>query len=166
MKYTKELLEPLVKESRSLAEVLKKLGKRVSGGTHAHVSRRVKLFNIDTSHFLGQSWNKGKIANNRLSAFDYLKSSYVKSHLLKIKLIQDGLKKEQCELCQNVSWMGKKIPLELDHINGNHEDNRIENLRIICPNCHAQTPTHGAKNKSYKVGGIDQQKESSVLETE
>ncbi len=64
-----------------------------------------------------------------------------------MRLFKEGIKKEQCENCNNTHWLNKKIPLELDHINGNNTDNRIENLRILCPNCHALTLTYRGKNK-------------------
>jgi hypothetical protein len=76
---------------------------------------------------------------------------HIQSHRLKIKLIRDGVKEHKCEICNNSEWMGLPIPIELDHINGDHYDNRLCNIRIVCPNCHAQTPTHAGKNVgSYK----------------
>lgn len=71
---------------------------------------------------------------------------YINSHVLKKKMIKDGLKQHKCEICQLTKWNDKPIPIELDHINGNHHDNRLENLRIICPNCHAQQDTNSGKN--------------------
>lgn len=150
MRYTKEVLEPLVLSSLSVTDVLKKLGKRIDGGTHAHVAKKIKSFGISTSHFIQGPHNKGKRSAQRLSALEYLKSSCIKSHTLKLKLISDGVKKAECEICKNSAWMGNRIPLELDHINGNHYDNTLENLRIVCPNCHAQMPTNAGKNKLLK----------------
>jgi hypothetical protein len=77
-------------------------------------------------------------------------SSY-QSYKLKRRLREEGLKKEQCERCMNVLWNGEKIPLELHHINGNGRDNRLENLLLLCPNCHAQTKTYREKNSTRKV---------------
>lgn len=61
----------------------------------------------------------------------------ITSHKLKLKLIKDKIKEHRCEICGLDSWNGKPIPIELDHIDGNHSNNELENLRIICPNCHA-----------------------------
>jgi 5-methylcytosine-specific restriction endonuclease McrA len=65
-------------------------------------------------------------------------------------LINEGIKEHKCELCGITEWNGKPAPIELDHINGKHTDNRIENLRILCPNCHAQTPTWRKSKSSLK----------------
>jgi len=71
-------------------------------------------------------------------ASEYLGTNkHITSHKLKIKLIRDGLKENKCELCGLTEWQGKPIPLELHHINGNHYDNNLNNLQILCPNCHA-----------------------------
>lgn len=69
------------------------------------------------------------------------------SHTLKLKLFESGLKERRCEVCKNTEWNNKPIPLELDHINGERTNNTLENLRILCPNCHAQTPTYKTKNR-------------------
>lgn len=81
------------------------------------------------------------------TAMEYINSGdYIASHKLKIKLIKDKVKLHQCENCWHVSWEGSPIPICLDHINGDHHDNRLENLRILCHNCHAQTDTFSGKN--------------------
>jgi RNase P subunit RPR2 len=66
---------------------------------------------------------------------------------LKNRLIKEGFKKEICEKCNNDLWLGSKIPLELDHIDGNSSNHKFENLRMLCPNCHAQTDTYRGANK-------------------
>ena len=71
---------------------------------------------------------------------------------LKRRLFREGLKKRMCETCQRYSWNGQPIPLELDHINGRRTDNRLINLRILCPNCHAQTPNYGGRNGHRRKG--------------
>jgi Zn finger protein HypA/HybF involved in hydrogenase expression len=82
----------------------------------------------------------------RKTALDYIESTHVKSNTLKIKLIEDGLKKHECEECRLNIWNGKLIPLELHHVDGNRYNNSIENLQIICPNCHAQTSNYSGRN--------------------
>jgi|LakMenEpi03Aug12_release.lakeMendotaPanAssembly.Ray.scaffolds.fasta_scaffold1126710_1 hypothetical protein len=77
----------------------------------------------------------------------YLESTQaISSYKLKRRLIRDGYKLAKCEICGLTEWNGLPAPLELDHINGLHSDNRLENLRIVCPNCHAQTPTNSGKS--------------------
>lgn len=87
----------------------------------------------------------------------------ITSTKLRLKLLKDKVKEHKCESCNYTEWLGKLIPLELDHINGNHYDNRLENLRLLCPNCHAQTETNSGKNRG-KYGGVDQLAESTVLD--
>lgn len=75
-----------------------------------------------------------------------VENSTYQSFKLKNKLLKEGLKECKCEKCNNTEWLGKPIPLELHHINGDRTDNRIENLQILCPNCHAQTDNYRGKN--------------------
>ena len=142
-----------IKNSTSIRQVLDKLNLVPAGGNYATIHNYIRKNNIDTSHFLGQGHNKGKSKNNGYSGnspiplTDILKEgTSVQSFKLKTRLIQEGLLVEQCESCKKIDWLGKKIPLELDHINGIKNDNRLNNLRLLCPNCHAFTSTYRGKN--------------------
>lgn len=97
----------------------------------------------------GNRGGKGlKESSFRKTAIEYINSTCVKSHLLKLKLIEDGLKNHQCEKCKETEWMGSKIPLELHHADGNRFNNKLENLLLYCPNCHAIEPNNsGAARK-------------------
>lgn len=75
-----------------------------------------------------------------------VQNSTYQSNKLRLRLLQMGIKTHQCEMCLRVEWFGSPIPLELDHINGDKHDNRLFNLRVICPNCHATTDTYRGKN--------------------
>lgn len=96
--------------------------------------------------YKGDRGGHGKSAPNRKPAVEHLyEGSTIKSHRLKLALLRDGLKTARCEGCQGSEWVGKPMPLELHHINGNPFDNRIENLQMLCPNCHALTDNHAGR---------------------
>lgn len=137
-----------VRTSCSVAEVVAKLGIR-PGGNQARMSERIRQSGLDTSHFMGQAWRRGvKIPTVLPRPLDELlvDGRLLQTNRLKKRLIADGLKEDRCEMCLRDSWNGHPIPLELDHINGKREDNRLANLRILCPNCHAQTQTYRGRN--------------------
>ena len=98
--------------------------------------------------YKGNMGSKGlKINHSYISAIEYAaKPQGVKSHVLKEKLIRDGIKAPCCEICGLSEWMGKPIPLELHHKNNKHYDNNLDNLQILCPNCHAQQPGNSGAN--------------------
>ena len=146
--YSEQELREAVKKSTSIRQVLEKLDIVPAGGNYQTTNRRIKKLNIDISHFTGQAWNRGKVIGPKRPIEEYLiENSVVQSFKLKGRLIAEGLKQHKCECCGITEWNGKPAPIELDHINGNHHDNRLENLRILCPNCHAQTDTYRGKNK-------------------
>ena len=156
-KYTKEILEAIVSESFSIRQVLQKLGLKEAGGNYQNIKVRIKNFEIDTSHFHGQTWNKGKkwsktkdISDKLVQHSTYSSGLPISSYRLKNQLIRLGYKQHICEKCNNVEWLGEIIPLELHHVNGNRFDNRIENIQLLCPNCHALTDNYRAKNMSAR----------------
>lgn len=104
--------------------------------------------------FTGQGWNVGLKFKPRISkSLDLIlteNSTYQSYKLLK-RLIIEGKKEKKCECCGSIKWNGREIPLELHHINGNRTDNRLENLQVLCPNCHALTDNYrGKKNQIVK----------------
>jgi RNase P subunit RPR2 len=128
-----------ISENRSKAEIARILNCRV--GTLQNALARMDI------EYDGNKSNKGKASKSYKSAHDYMASEqYVSTHRLKLKLLKEGIKKHQCEMCKITEWMGKPVPVELDHIDGNRYNNDLSNLRVLCPNCHAQTDTYSGKN--------------------
>ena len=158
----KELLQKLVEESNSFSEILRKQGKAVSGASVKLLKSKLEEYGIKTL-FISESLSGKK--SKPLSEILVENSNY-SSQDLKKRLIKEGLKEDVCEVCGLPNeWHGKPLVLQLDHINGNHYDNRLENLRVICPNCHSQTDTF-ANKKNKKVNHcIDCGKEISSRST-
>ena len=129
-RWTKELLEPVIFGSYSIAEVLTKLDLRPSGGNYANLKKNIRLFDLDTTHFKGKAWNKG--------LHRPLGTLKCKTAIRKVILKEVGNK---CEECGIIDWQGKPLTLELEHIDGDNTNNSRDNLRILCPNCHSQTDT-------------------------
>lgn len=141
----KEYLQKLVNESKSLSEVLRKMNKAVSGTSVKMLKETLISLDICFNHLTNYPRKNKKYELNDI----LIENSIYQPSKLKRRLIECGLKKDVCEICgQTNEWNGKHLTLQLDHINGNHYDNRLENLRIVCPNCHTQTDTFGNKTKN------------------
>ena len=153
-KWNEETLRAIVLTSNSKGEILAKIGIPHSGGNYQSLNARLQKWSISTDHFMGQGWSKGKVFREKWKSTDMLliNDSLRSSAYIRKRILRDGLKENKCEICgQGEIWNGNQLTLQLDHINGIHSDNRIENLRILCPNCHTQTPTHSGKNKKCKT---------------
>ena len=147
-KWSKEEFDKAVTDSISISEALQILGTDPIGGNYRTFHAYTRLYNTDTSHFLGKSHLKGKKRNLTKVALDLLlvKDSLYSSKNLKQRLVDDGYLKYNCDLCSISEWKEQPISLHLDHINGDKFDNTLENLRLLCPNCHSQTDTYCGKN--------------------
>lgn len=146
--YTDQQVIEAVKTSDSRRQVLAKLGLVEAGGNYACLKKLIDKLQLDTSHFTGMLWSKGKTLSPKRNVKDYLDNKQtITSHKLRLRLIKEGIFEAKCYSCQNTTWLDKPIALELEHINGDHSDNTLSNLTLLCPNCHAQTKTYRGKNK-------------------
>lgn len=152
--WTEKQLREATKTSRSFRKTIFKIGLRPTGGNYKQVKKYIKEYNIDISHFTGRGWNKGLSGRKmpRIPTKEILKrGTTFQSYKLKNRLFDEGVKKPKCELCGwNKKSVDGRIPVELDHINGDAMDNRLKNLRILCPNCHSLQTTHRALNSRKK----------------
>lgn len=147
----KEELIKIVMNSFSYANVCRNIGVSSVGGNFNTVKKYIKLYNINIDHFTGQCWNTGdkyKFNGKIIQLEEILKGEHpdYKSSSLRIRLIRNDIKENKCEMCGIVEWNNAKISLHLHHIDGDNTNHKLENLKILCPNCHSQTDTFGAKN--------------------
>ncbi len=153
--WTIDELRNAVYNSKSYRQVLVRLKLRPAGGNYDQLKKYIVQYKIKTTHFTGQAWNKGMSGvgkPQRTFGEILISHSYYQSYKLKPRLIAAGMKPGYCEHC---GWAEKTVdgytPLELDHINGDRHDNRMENLRILCPNCHSLTPTYRGRGKRKTI---------------
>ncbi|MFD8448721.1 HNH endonuclease signature motif containing protein [Streptomyces coelicoflavus] len=151
VKWTREALQEAVSASTNMCEVLRHLGLDVVGGHHTHISRRIKAYGIDISHFRmptrkGKPW-RPRTPEGLLVEQSPAEARRVPSDRLKWAMTAVGAP-ELCALCGNDGiWQGRPIPLEVDHVDGDWRNNRVENLRLLCPNCHSITDTYRGRGK-------------------
>ena len=153
----KEELQEVVKSKNSISDVLKHYNFGATGATHITLKKRLIEDGIDFSHIkMGYKSNEGRKFNFKKTKEEcinllFINNSNYPTKTLKDYIILYNLLAYKCEACRNDgSWNNKPLSLQLDHINGIRTDNRLENLRFLCPNCHSQTETFGARNHKEK----------------
>lgn len=167
--YSLEELKTAIKENATMAATIRKLNLSVTTTNYRTIGKYIKNNNIDISHWLGHSFSKGKsyVTKNSLTLKEILveNSNFSRGRMKKI-LLKEGLLKNICYICEINEWMGKKLVLHIDHINGINNDNRLENLRLLCPNCHSQTETYAGRNikkknkEIYKCAVCEEEKQT------
>lgn len=138
--FSEEEIRQIVAESKSVVEVAEKLGYcRTSGSAAESINKMCDYYNIDTSHFLGQGWNKGNFDYSRFKKGNAIKSAHMVQAIV-------ALRGHKCEQCGLETWLEKPITLEVHHKDGNHLNNDLNNLMLLCPNCHSYTENWRGKN--------------------
>jgi hypothetical protein len=157
LRYTEAELRQAIASSRSWAEALRRLGYCPSGNNWKTLKKRARAMDIPTDHFdpNAAARERGRCQRTPLTEILVEGSVYSRGRL-KGRLYEEGLKKRECELCgQSETWFGKPMSLILDHVNGVRDDNRLENLRIVCPNCAATLDTHCGRAARISRAPID-----------
>lgn len=140
----------LVANSETISEIASHIGyKSKGGGVTKLIKDRIDELNIDISHFNKYSKGSSVERNKPLEEILIENSSYTNNTSLKRRLLKANLLKYECSICGISEWNNMPLSLQLDHVNGNNKDNRIENLRLLCPNCHSQTDTFSERNATH-----------------
>ena len=159
--FSKEEIEQFVNESASYAELARKIGYDDiccrNGSAYRDVHTMIDELNLDISHFTGQGWNKN---NFDYSRFRYGINISSKSALNAIAALRGRV----CESCGLSTWMGQDITLEVHHKDGDSLNNELDNLQLLCPNCHSMTSNwKGRNNKKKKEEPIDEEQFKNAL---
>lgn len=145
--YTKTKFIEAVATSTSIRQVLLKLGVNPSGGNYRTAKDYIAKLGLDTSHFLGQAWARNRTVGPKRDIQEYLSNKVpITSYKLKLKLLQSGTMQHKCSRCLRTEWFSIPIPLELHHVDGDGRNNGLDNLVLLCPNCHAMTDNYRSKN--------------------
>lgn len=155
-KWTDSQLFKAVADSTTYSEVLRQIGLKLCGGSHALIKQRIKQLGLDTSHFVGRGWCNGELYKEfskkhieypieRVFVKD---STYTCTSSLKKKIYKYNLIENRCYICDaEPMWNNSPLVMQLDHLDGDRCNNELKNLRLLCPNCHSQTSTFCGRNK-------------------
>lgn len=153
-KYTIEQIEVATKNAKSIRQFLLNLGLAGRGGNYSIWKKKLVTLGIDISHFRGTNWRKGKTFKTERSKLDkvlvknscYSSGAPYQSGKIKALLFNGDVKYKVCEICGIEEWQNQVIIFELHHVDGDATNNEIQNLQILCPNCHSQTKNFRGKN--------------------
>ena len=146
--YSDHAFSQAVASNTNMADTLRALGLKASGGNYTLAKMRIKRWGLDVSHWrMRVPTSPKRQPKKALSQILVRNSTYTDSTKLKKRLVREGLLTYECSGCGISSWRGNSLSLHLDHINGVRDDHRLENLRLLCPNCHSQTETYCGRNK-------------------
>lgn len=148
LKITDEKFSEIVKQSINYSQILNKCGLVVAGGNYKTIRNRIDKLCLSVTHFTSTPSTKGKTLGPKRLLEVYLENKYpIHSDRLRRRLLCENVKKHQCEMCKLTEWFNKPIPLELHHIDGNHNNNNLNNIQLLCPNCHSLTNTYRGRKK-------------------
>ena len=142
--------------SNSIGDIIFKLKLNICGAQYKNIKVKCNKLKLNTSHFDSSKYRLSaqNVIRQDMKSILVDNSKYKSMNCLKIRLISEKYLKYECSICSLTSWCETPISLQLDHINGIRNDNRIENLRLLCPNCHSQTDTYAGKNKSKMASAV------------
>jgi len=159
-KYSYQMIFDAISKSKCYSDVIRNLGLNPQAGNFENIKNRINEYKIDISHFLSPGQlTQNRMLNNKLNYFVQkpleqiliISDKRLDNRKIKKRLFNAGIKKNECEICgTGEDWYGKKLSLRLDHINGNNIDYRLENLRILCPNCDSTLDTYCSRNRVKK----------------
>ena len=156
-RFTRQEIEQFVKESFSYAELARKCGYgETSGSSIGQMHQMIDQYQLDISHFTGQAWNRNNFDYSRFTYGKKIKSSQAVDAII-------ALRGHKCEVCGVTEWMSNPIPLEVHHIDGQELNSELDNLLLICPNCHALTDNYRGRNINKGVEKISDEKFVNAL---
>ena len=156
--YSKEELQAIINECKSYREFTTKLGySSDGGGSIKSVKQAIQELNLDISHFVGQGWNKNNFNYDRFQNGKVIKVANALAAIV-------ALRGRKCEICGQEKWLDEIIPLEVHHIDGDKLNNTLDNLQLLCPNCHALTENWRGKNVGKKRKIVDEKEFVKALE--